>query len=344
MFVTAPPALAHALDGAAPTNYRTRILSVEPDTPGLEVKVVEAGNRLELANTTGTDAVVMGYKREPYLRVGPDGVFENIRSPATYLNRERLPAEQAPAIADAEAEPEWEKISNGNQARWHDHRVHYMGIRPPGPVRADPGTERVILPSWEVPIRLGDSEVVVQGDLTWVPGPSRLPWLALAAGAALAVAGLVLGPFRDRRRPAHAVMLVALAGLVVLDVARLAGLASDVDSSFFRAASQNLPAVAAWLLAAGASVGLLRGDTRIAPALAAGAGVLFALGALGDLDVLNKSQVPTDAPVWVARLAVAAGLGAGAGLLAGVFGSFVRPLAQAPAPASAGGTGREPVG
>ncbi|HEY3240341.1 MAG TPA: hypothetical protein VGL92_12290, partial [Acidimicrobiia bacterium] len=136
VLLAAPPAFAHALSGASPSNYRTRILDVEPKRPGIDVKVVEAGNRLLLTNHTTEEVVVVGYAQEPYLRVGPQGVFENLRSPATYTNRARLPTAELPAKAsnDPKTPPEWRKVSADNSFRWHDHRVHYMGLQPPGPV------------------------------------------------------------------------------------------------------------------------------------------------------------------------------------------------------------------
>ncbi|MGH9003872.1 MAG: hypothetical protein ACRDYV_12155, partial [Acidimicrobiia bacterium] len=204
VLLTASPALAHALNGANPSNYRTRILAIEPERPGITVEVVEAGNRLLLTNTSDVEAVVLGYAQEPYLRVGPDGVFENLRSPATYRNRSRFPTEEVPAIAsDPEAPPQWQKVSDGHSVRFHDHRVHYMGLQPPGPVKADPGREHVIIPAFEVPIQMGQEQVLVKGDLVWVPGPSTLPWLAIAALAGLVFVGLVLGPGARRPRLAQ---------------------------------------------------------------------------------------------------------------------------------------------
>ena len=67
----------------------TRLESVRPQIPGVDVKVIEAGSRLQLTNDTDTEVVVQGYQGEPYLRVGPKGVFENRKSPATFLNRSR---------------------------------------------------------------------------------------------------------------------------------------------------------------------------------------------------------------------------------------------------------------
>lgn len=335
VLLIASPALAHALNGASPSNYQTRILEVEPKRPGIDVEVVEAGNRLLLTNTSQDEVVVLGYRQEPYLRVGPDGVFENLRSEATYRNRSRFPTAEVPAIAssDPKTPPEWKKVSDARQVRFHDHRVHYMGLQPPGPVRADPGKEHVIIPAWEVPLRVGQDQVLIKGDLRWIPGPSKLPWLALAAVAALALAGLVLGPLSRQPRLAQTAIVAALGALVVLDAARLAGLAGNVGSSFTRAAGQNLPAVAAWIAAVAGAVLLLRGDTRAGPALAAGAGALFVVGAIGDLNVLDRSQLATDAPIWLARLSVATGLGLGLGLLVVAFAPLLTPAGRPPAAA-----------
>ena len=334
--LTASPALAHALNGAAPSNFRTRVLDVKPDLPGIEVEVVEAGNRLLLTNTGQEEAVVLGYQQEPYLRVGPDGVFENLRSPATYRNRSRFPTEQVPAIArNPNAPPQWKKVSDDNSARFHDHRVHWMDTEPPSPVQRDPGREHVIIPAWEVPIVVGDEKMVVTGDLAWIPGPSKMPWIGVAVAVGLGFAALVLGPGSRRTRLATISMVAALAVLVVFDIGRLAGLASSVDSSLGRAAGQNLQAVAGWVTAVAAIVLLLRGDQRAGPALAAGAGVLFALGGLGDIDILSSSQVASDAPMWFNRLTVAMALALGLGLLVAAFAPLVTPSSTARAPAEA---------
>lgn len=130
----ATPAAAHsAAGGAEASNFKTRLSDVRPTVTGVDFEVIENGNRLQLTNTAPEDLVVLGYQQEPYLRVGPDGVFENRRSPATYLNQDRQATTPVPGSADPEAEPEWEKVSDGHVARWHDHRVHWMGEQDPPP-------------------------------------------------------------------------------------------------------------------------------------------------------------------------------------------------------------------
>jgi hypothetical protein len=65
------------------TNYETHLVHVTPaPIRGVSVRVVETGSRLELTNTTATEVTVFGsVAAEPYLRIGPNGVFENLESP-----------------------------------------------------------------------------------------------------------------------------------------------------------------------------------------------------------------------------------------------------------------------
>ncbi len=50
--VTATPASAHTLSGPKPMNYRASIVSVSPPAPGVTIRVVDLGAKLELTNRT----------------------------------------------------------------------------------------------------------------------------------------------------------------------------------------------------------------------------------------------------------------------------------------------------
>src|SRR5689334_13455539 len=106
----ASPAAAHGADAPDATNYRT-VITGTPDLPGLEVITIEAGARLQLTNHSGKPVEVLGYNNEPYLEVRPDGVYENIHSPATYLNI-TIAHVDPPAHADPTVAPEWRKVSD----------------------------------------------------------------------------------------------------------------------------------------------------------------------------------------------------------------------------------------
>lgn len=332
--LTAPPAAAHTVDGSGPTNFLTEITGVSPDVDGLELRVLEFGSQLELTNRTGEDVVVLGYEAEPYLRIGPQGVFENRRSPATYINADRQGQTPVPDDADAEASPEWRKRSGSDTARWHDHRVHWMGSASPPAVQRDSSRAQVIYPAWTVPLRLGDRDVTVTGTLTWVPGPSRWPWLGAAALAAVAVVAV---SWRWWAR----VLAVLAVVLVVGDIAHAAGLAwapGTAGSPVARFAGGAVIPALGW--AAGlAGARLLWRRDELGAYLAAFAGLAVCLiGGIGDIAALSRSQV---AFVWgetAARLAVVGSMGIGAGVVVASLlavrrttGSFLGPKPAAPA-------------
>ncbi|MDQ4068413.1 MAG: hypothetical protein M3203_02890, partial [Actinomycetota bacterium] len=221
--VPATAAAAGALTAVPSTNFHTRLRAVEPRVPGLELKVIELGNRLELTNRTGTEVVVLGYEDEPYLRVGSDGVFTNRLSPATYLSADRRATRTVPEEASPDAPPEWVRVAGGPVARWYDHRVHWMGVENPPAVRAAPDERHVVFPNWTVPLLHGDVRVEARGDLVWVPGPGLWPWL-LVAVAPVGAATLLLGAavfyrydgWRGRPLAVAVILLLGVAVALVL--------------------------------------------------------------------------------------------------------------------------------
>ena len=338
------PAGAHGIEGVEATNYRTRITSVEPEMETLTVRVVEVGSRLELVNRTGERVIVRGYQEEPYLRIDAEGgVFVNERSPATYLNADREGSLQPPPDADPSAEPEWERIDEGVVARWHDHRAHWMGTRDPPPVRDAPGETHVVIPEWEITLDVDGEEVVVTGDLTWIPGPSGAPWLALAAGLALAVAGAAF------HRRAQVLLAITVGVLVIADMVHVGGEAASGAGGFAAGLGAVLSgsyfSLAAWAAGGLAIRMLLRGSAD--GAFAAGlAGAIIALfGGVADGADLTRSQVPFGLGDVAARGLVSLSLGLGFGL---VIAAVIR-LRHDPAAKSTestvrdGGEGGEPT-
>jgi len=337
LLAAASPAAAHGVAGAGPTNFQTRLKQVTPEVPGIEMRVIEVGSRFELRNTTPTDVVVLGYQGEPYLRVGPEGVFENRRSPATYLNADRQGTTAVPGSADPKAAPEWEQVSEGHVARWHDHRIHWMGSQDPPTVRRAPDRRHVVFPEWTIAMRMGDRTLQATGDLVWVPGPSPFPWLALALALLVAVAVLALTP---AWAPALAVV-VAL--LVVADVVHATGsafaTAGGVGAKLGQLAAGSFVSLFAW--AAGVAAAWLLARRRPEGLFAAGfAGAVIAIfGGLVDLSDLTRSQVPFAWGAALARLLVSASLGIGVGLVvAAAVGLRRHPVPRdgqpAPAPAA----------
>ena len=169
---------------------------------------------MELVRTTADEVQILGYQKEPYLRLSRDGVFENINSPAHYANLDRFQRIPIPASASATATPKWVKLSDGNSVRWHDHRTHWMDSTPRQDVRDNPNVERVIFDANRVELLVNGKPAAAIVRVTWLPPPSRMVWLVITTISACALlAALVLVPSMRRFVPLFA-LIAAIACLV----------------------------------------------------------------------------------------------------------------------------------
>jgi hypothetical protein len=316
---TAGPAAAHALGtGPEASNYRTTVRGIEKATPGLSVRTLP-GEQLELTNRSGREVMVLGYRLEPYLRVGPGGVFENQRSPSTYTNRFRAAPASIPSEFDPTAAPEWKRIGDGPSAVWHDHRAHWTGPDPPA-VKADPHLVHVVARDWQIPLRQGDQTMVVRGAITWVPGPSPWPW-ALAAVALFAAALAAAGGYR-RPRVLAVVALLAVAADVVHTTGALLASTAPVPVELY----QSITSAAGWAVAGWAAWRLWRGQADKGLLYLLLGGVFLTLaGALPDLPALARSQVASGFGPVATRAAIIFTLGLGAAMVAAGLAGFRAP-------------------
>jgi hypothetical protein len=311
--VTAGPAAAHTVGGVDATDYATTIRSVAPPVPGLRVRVIDTGDRLELTNR-GPAVTVLGYDGEPYLRVGPAGVFENVRSPARYLNRSRLDPEAPPPWADPTADPRWRRVGPGPTVRWHDHRAHWMSADDPPVVQRDPDRAHLIQRFRIDLVRAGET-IRVRGDVRYVPGPAPWPWIGAAGVLALAVVG---GAWTRRAAAALA------GGLAVAVAGTVAHAVPAPPPPLPERGANALPTVGAVALAAVALVQLRRRGARGSAPLVVMAGLFVAIAiGLADVSALSHSQLPTTLPDALDRAAVALALGGGFGAALGAA-RFVR--------------------
>lgn len=308
LVVSASPASAHGIGGTQPTNYKSTVTRLAPPTPGVHMETIDLGNRLQLTNDSGRDVLVLGYDDEPYLRVGPRGVFENVRSPAVYLNRSITTITAPPKSADSSAPPKWQRISDGNVARWHDHRVHWMGTEAPPNVQRDPHRRHVI-ERWVVPLRAGDQKVEVHGVLAWEPPPS--PWPAVAL--AVVLAGVVIGLSRTRHW--RSVLVVSLAALVVSSTLHTVGYWGASTAGFGTTLLDSVYGIV------GAGLGIValvwaarRGVTAAVPLVLVASVFLLVATGLGDIATIGHALVPSSLPATITRLAVTCTIGIGAGL------------------------------
>ncbi|WP_410813268.1 hypothetical protein [Micromonospora sp. 067-2] len=334
--LTAAPAAAHGADAPDGTDYRTRTSGVAPARAGLAVRVVEAGARLELTNRTGRAIEVIGYSGEPYLRIGPDGVFENSRSPATYLNRTIAGDTTLPAEADPAAPPSWRRIADGTTVRWHDQRALWRESTPPDAVRAAPEREQRVR-DWTVPLRDGDDPVQIVGTLDWVPRPDTYTWWAVTIVGVLVVGALGLLAAAQAGSRALAVLGALLVAGGAVAVLYPVGRELDAGAQGVGGVLVGLLAGQVWSLltglgaiAAGCYALARRPAADFAVALAGAC--LALLAGVANAAVFNRSVAPLPWPAEIARIMVAVVLITGAGATAaGVL--RLHAASRTPAPA-----------
>jgi hypothetical protein len=314
----------------APSNWRISVHHLSPSVAGVTMRGTSDGQRLELT-TTGPTVEVLGYEGEPYLRVRPDGVFENRRSPAAYVNRSGMGGRRnaVPADADAGAAPEWRKTSGGSTARWHDHRAHWMGtVLPPGALD-EPSREHVVIDRWEIPLLVDGRRVDAVGDVRWLPPPSPLPMVALATGLAALLA--VPSRFGERRR---LTLLVGGATVAVGAAAHIWGWWSDSSGPGTERLITAGPILTALAFVVAGLVRAAR-DTDDAPLLLGGGGAALAvLVGWTNRGFLSSASLPTGLPSLPARAAVAVCLGAGAGLALVAIAALIPSVREFKEPAN----------
>jgi hypothetical protein len=314
VLLLAGPAQAHVGGGTAGSDFDGRVLAVTPAMPDVTVRVLAFGDELELVNAGRTEVQVPGYSDEPYLRIGPDGVWRNRNSPATYINLSLSGNITLPPHADPNAAADWEQVSTEPQYVWHDHRTHWMSpnLLPPV-VAADPGRDHTVF-RWTVPMTHGGAPVEVTGELTWSPPPA--PWLVWPLYAVLALAGALAGLLARSPRPLGALMLIGAAAALWHALATPAPAAS-LGSHAGAIVSALLPALLICLLAAVGFRAALRGRGAMAGMLAIVMAWLLLVEGLPDVDVLWSAHVLSNGPQPVARAAVAVLVALGAGLVVG---------------------------
>lgn len=191
---------AHALAHGGDPNYRSEIDSVQPPLPGgVSLEVLDYDSYLQLVDRHGHEVVLYGYSGEPYARIEEDGTVQvNRRSPATYLDDNRFAEVTVPAIADAEAAPEWKTVDGSGTFIWHDHRMHYMSKSLPPSVKNT--SEKTKVFDYAIPMSVDGRKTVLHGTLWWVggAGTSKLPFVIAAIVIVLGGGALVLWIRRRR--------------------------------------------------------------------------------------------------------------------------------------------------
>ncbi len=309
LVTTTSPADAHEVGTTQSSNYVTTLDGIEPLVRGLTARV-GTDQRIELRNTTRHIVEVTGYQGEQYLRIGRNGVWENRRSPAVFLNRTATPTEVPPGRYDAEADPVWKQISNGNVARWHEHRAHWMARTHTSGKSTNVHNEQVLISNWEIPLEWNSTELSITGDTLWVEGPSPLPWLFGAIALAIAV---IAG---SHTRAWSAIAGGVLGLLIITEMPHIgdsligstAAIGSRVAASAYPITSIVIAVVTiVWIVR--------RGLPSAAPALLITGLFIAVTGGLGELSTLSSSQLATTLPYWWTRMGVMFAIGLGSGCL-----------------------------
>ena len=179
----------------------------EPQIEGLDVRLTQGPiPAVFVRNDTDEVLSVSGDAGEPFLRIGPRGVFANLRSP-TYYTSGATSILKVPRDADASAAPRWDRISTSPTWAWLERR----GAVPAELYEREElgGTSHPVL-EWSAPYRLGDRMIELKGRVVWVPPaqPATDPtsatdsrWTMPAAVAIVGLASAALVRRRLRQRP-----------------------------------------------------------------------------------------------------------------------------------------------
>lgn len=196
-----PAAWAHGVDESP---YRTRIVGMEPAGVPVDVRVVD--DRIRFENLGSRELELCGYEAarcDPWVRLGPDGVFEDRASAAWRANRSSDGRASTSEGAGGDGEQMVRVRRSPAFYAYHDHRVHWMGgdRLPPGVDEGDPRPQ--LVNEATVRFRYGGTPGAVHVRLEYVGGRTwleRYGEYALTATAVVLMLGAFVIDARRRRR------------------------------------------------------------------------------------------------------------------------------------------------
>lgn len=199
-------ALAHGRNAPVATSFRAKVDHV-PTGAAVEANVVDGDRKLWLRVPSSSTLIVLGFRREPYIRFDQAGVAVNLRSPTTYLNQPR--PQYAPPGTSASAPPDWKRVTGAHTYSWHENRLHALE-------RLVHGGDARVVGRWSVPVEVRGEAGAIAGTLSYVPGPGRGVWLL----AVIAAAAVALAAARNRQAAEVVLSILALAAALVARLGR----------------------------------------------------------------------------------------------------------------------------
>jgi hypothetical protein len=145
-------------------HFKTQIDT--PTVDGLEIRTAEGPvPGLFVRNETDDVLHVEGVSGEPFLRIGPSGVYANVRSPS-YFTSALQRIETVPSNVDAGASPRWRRVSELPIWGWLERRA---AVPSSLQERSLLGSERRPVLEWTTDMKLGERSLPLDGRVLWVP-------------------------------------------------------------------------------------------------------------------------------------------------------------------------------
>ena len=168
--------------------------------PGLSLQVLEFADRLLLTQPHGHDRHDLRLHGEPYARVLANGTAEqNVRSPATYLNRASTATSTCPPIAEPAGRRRSGKWSTAPVSS-NGTTIASTGCRRCVPPEVKNKSKRTLIFDWQVPIAVGTRKGAIAGQLFWTPESSKATTAVIVLGVVIVLLGLLFVVFVRRRR------------------------------------------------------------------------------------------------------------------------------------------------